>query len=99
MRHLLGLSFLFLTAASGVSAQVIPDRPLISVIGQAEVKVVPDEAAISLHINNLDKNLAPAKKLNDEKVGKVFALTQKYSTIAIGQISITATVIVSFELK
>ncbi len=79
MRYLIGLSFLLLMTTSSITAQAVTDRPLITVAGQAEIKVVPDEVGISLHVNNLDKILAAAKKLNDEKVGKVLALTQKYN--------------------
>ncbi|MBC7909708.1 MAG: SIMPL domain-containing protein [Pyrinomonadaceae bacterium] len=69
---------LFPLIVCAASAQVVPDRPLITVTGQAEIKVIPDEVVVTLYVNTRDKVLANAKKQNDEKVKKTLALTRKY---------------------
>ncbi len=53
------------------------DLRLISVSGDAEVKVVPDEVLITLGVETLDKDLAKAKEENDQKVTQVIAAAQK----------------------
>ncbi len=50
----------------------------ITVTGDADIRVVPDEVVLSLGVETLDKNLPTAKKQNDESVQKVLALTQKH---------------------
>nr|MBA3766585.1 SIMPL domain-containing protein [Acidobacteriota bacterium] len=52
--------------------------PLITVTGQAEVKVAPDEVVFNLEVETLNKELASAKALNDESVRRVLALARKY---------------------
>lgn len=53
------------------------DLSLISVSGDAEVKVVPDEVVITLGVETLDKDLAKAKEENDQKVKQIIAAAQK----------------------
>ncbi|MGC9334075.1 MAG: SIMPL domain-containing protein, partial [Anaerolineae bacterium] len=48
----------------------------ITVSGDAEVRVVPDEVILTLGIETWDKNLDAAKKQNDAILGRVLALTQ-----------------------
>ena len=59
-------------------AQDPPDRPLITVTGQAEVLVVPDEVVFNLSATTVDKNLAVAQRKTDEVVRNVIALARKY---------------------
>ncbi|MCM3872176.1 MAG: SIMPL domain-containing protein [Pyrinomonadaceae bacterium] len=66
------------TATINVLAQSTPDRPLVTVSGQAEIMVVPDEAVFNLQVLTLDKDLANGQKRNDEVVKKVLALTRSY---------------------
>ncbi len=54
------------------------DKPLITVTGQAEVKVAPDEVVFNLEVETLNKELATAKALNDESVRRVLALARRY---------------------
>ena len=51
-----------------------PARRLITVTGDAEVKVVPDEVILTLGVETSDKDLATAKKQNDEITKRVIAL-------------------------
>lgn len=59
-------------------AQSTPDRPLVTVSGQAEILVVPDEVVFKLRASTLDKNLVNAQQRNDEVVKKVIALARGY---------------------
>ncbi|MCL5773363.1 MAG: SIMPL domain-containing protein [Firmicutes bacterium] len=67
----LGLS-LFAVAADK------PELRLITVTGDAEVRVVPDEIVINMGVETWDKDLGTAKKLNDTRVKKVLALAKEY---------------------
>lgn len=60
-----------------VSGQTV-DRPLVTVSGQAEVMVVPDEVAFRLRAVTIDKDLVTAQNRNDEVVKKVLALARSY---------------------
>ena len=44
---------------------------LITVVGESEVKVVPDEVAIELGVENWDKDLNVAVRENDERIRKI----------------------------
>ena len=51
---------------------------LITVTGEAEVRVPPDEVVLTLGVETWDKDLGIAKKQNDERVKKVLALAKQY---------------------
>jgi uncharacterized protein YggE len=51
---------------------------LVTVAGEAEVRVVPDEVVLTLGIETSDNQLAKAKNLNDAIVRKVLALASEY---------------------
>jgi len=53
-------------------------RPLITVTGQAEILVVPDEAVFKLQVISQDKDLFVAQAKNDETVKAVLALGRRY---------------------
>lgn len=57
-------------------------QPLITVSGQAEVMVVPDEAVFKMSAVTVDKNLLEAQARNDEKVKNVLGLARKYGVPA-----------------
>lgn len=50
---------------------------LITVSGEADVKVIPDEVVLTLGVETSDKQLRAAKSLNDERVAKVMAAAEK----------------------
>jgi uncharacterized protein len=50
----------------------------ITVTGDAEVRVAPDEVQLTLGVETWDKDLATAKGQNDERVKKILALTEDY---------------------
>ena len=52
---------------------VVQPQKLISVAGEAEVKVVPDEVILTLGLTTSGADLAKVKKLNNERVKNLFA--------------------------
>lgn len=67
-----------LICLSTAQAQNPPDRPLITVTGQAEVLAVPDEVVFNLNATTVDKNLLAAQQKTDEVVRNVLELARKY---------------------
>lgn len=56
-----------------------PQEPrLITVTGDAEVRIVPDEVIITLGVETWNEDLSLAKRQNDERVGQVLALAKEY---------------------
>jgi uncharacterized protein YggE len=70
------LVFVIALTASNVFAQNAVDRPLITVSGQAEMRVPPDEVVFTLEVESVDKDVLAAKKKTDESVKQVFALAR-----------------------
>lgn len=63
-------------------AQKEVDRPLITVTGQAEMMVVPDEVAFSLSVVSMEKELPAAQAKNDQIVKTLLALARQYQVPA-----------------
>ena len=83
MQHKVILSLAVLLAVSlQAHAQNPPERPLITVSGQAEVLAVPDEVVFNLNATTLDKDLSIAQRKTDEAVRNVLALARKYQVPA-----------------
>jgi len=55
----------------------VSDRALITVTGEAEVRVAPDEAVLTARVVTLDKSLTVAKSRNDEGVKAVLAAVRE----------------------
>ncbi|MEW5692254.1 MAG: SIMPL domain-containing protein [Candidatus Hydrogenedentota bacterium] len=55
-----------------------PELRLITVTGDAEVRIVPDEVILTLGVETWNKDLGVAKSQNDECVKKVQAVAKKY---------------------
>lgn len=72
----LGLLLIFSTK---FLAQDVDKTPQITVTGNAEVLVEPDEAYISLDVTKLDKVLDIAKKQNDETTAKILDVTRRFN--------------------
>ena len=75
-------SYLFLMAllsvlCPNVLAQSNPDRPLITVSGQAEVRVPPDEVVFTLSVESVDKDMLIAKNKTDASVREVLAIARR----------------------
>lgn len=63
-------------------AQEKVDRPLITVNGQADMMVVPDEVAFSLSVVSMEKELPAAQAKNDQIVKTLLALARQYQVPA-----------------
>jgi len=73
----------FCSACSGNK----PEPSLITVTGEAEVRVAPDEAILTLGVETWDKDLGIAKGHNDERIKGIVALAKK-NNVAPGNIRI-----------
>jgi uncharacterized protein YggE len=60
------------------SAQAEVNQGSISITGEAQILVVPDEVIISLGVQTVNKDLTIAKTENDERVKRVLALTKEF---------------------
>jgi uncharacterized protein YggE len=60
-----------------VSAQGTTEPPLITVSGQAEVRVAPDEVVFTLGVESVDKDMLAAKKRTDDSVREVLAIARR----------------------
>jgi uncharacterized protein YggE len=56
-----------------------PEPRLITVTGEAEVLVVPDEVVFDLTVQTLNKDLRAAKSQADERLKRLIELTRKYN--------------------
>ena len=72
------------TVSIPVPAQIatIGGSNSISVNGEAEIRVVPDEVALTLGVETFDKILKSAKSLNDERIKKTIAVAKGYGILA-----------------
>jgi uncharacterized protein YggE len=73
----LGLA-LCLTSISVARQQQPREPPIITVTGEAEVRVVPDEVVFDLTVQTLNRDLKIAKAQTDERLKKTLELTRKY---------------------
>jgi len=64
-------------AAAGTAAAA-PVSRTISVTGEAEVRIVPDEVLVTLGIHTWDKNLETARRENDRILQRVLNLAGRY---------------------
>ena len=64
--------------AQPLQAQTPNANRTISVTGDAEVKVAPDEVVLILGVETSDRNLATARRQNDDRIKRVLALTKDF---------------------
>jgi len=74
-RKILFVFVIALTASTAIAQNPV-DRPLITVSGQAEMRVPPDEVVFTLEVESVDKDVMAAKKKTDESVKQVFGLAK-----------------------
>ncbi len=60
------------------SEPVSGESRIITVTGEAEVRVVPDEVILTLGVETWDKNLDLARRQNDQIVAEVLALANEF---------------------
>ena len=71
------LVMILLFSVEMVQAQEVKTVPQISVSGEGKIKVTPDEAIITVAVENTGKEAAEVKKKNDEIVDKVLKLIKQ----------------------
>ena len=59
-----------------------PEPPLITVTGEAEVNVVPDQVSFDVTVQTFNRDLRQAKASTDERVKALIALTRRYGIAA-----------------
>jgi uncharacterized protein len=77
-QRVLVLGVLLLMCSASAVADDKPDPRLITVTGEAEVKVAPDEVVFDITVQTINKDLKLAKSQTDERLKKVLELTRKY---------------------
>jgi len=77
MKKLLLLTAAVLMFSVQARAQGAIDPPLITVSGQAEVRVPPDEVVFSLDVEFVDRDMLTAKKRTDDSVKEVLSIARK----------------------
>ena len=72
---LIPVGLLLLSATGAAQSNVEP--PLITVTGQAEVRVPPDEVLFTLAVQNTDRDMLVANKKTDDSVKQVLSIARK----------------------
>jgi uncharacterized protein YggE len=71
---ILGVALIYSTCAWAGEPSMSQEPRLITVTGDAEVRVVPDEVILTLGVETWDKDLGVAKTQNDDIVRRVLGL-------------------------
>lgn len=69
------LTLLFVTMSQAQEQKQVPQ---ITVSGEGKIKVKPDQVEINFGVENIGKDAAEVKKLNDETVDKVLKFIKKF---------------------
>src|SRR5256885_16479802 len=77
MKKLPLLVFLLSVCPAFVFAQANVEPPLITVTGQAEVRVPSDEVVFTLSIENVDRDMLVANKRTDDSVKQILSIARK----------------------
>lgn len=67
------LPLFLLCLAAGPSEKHMTEPRTITVTGEAEIKVQPDEVTITVGVESRDKDLGKAKRDNDERIKRIVA--------------------------
>ena len=74
----LGVCLVAFANARPLQAQTRTTNGTISVTGDAEVKVAPDQVNLILGVETSDKNLQTARRQNDDRIKRVIAVTKDF---------------------
>ena len=77
MKTFLFVLFILVTFPLAASAQSNIEPPLITVTGQAEVRVPPDEVLFTLAVENVDRDMLVANKKTDDSVKQILSIARK----------------------
>ena len=76
MGKVLGIPLVMLVLALAAYGQNSPTPPLITVSGQAEVRVQPDEVVFTLGVESVNKDMMAAKQRTDDAVRQVLSIAK-----------------------
>ena len=79
MKKFLITLYILVAFPAVISAQNNIEPPLVTVTGQAEVRVPPDEVLFTLVVENVDKDMVVANQRTDESVKQILAIARKHS--------------------
>ena len=79
MKNLFFVITITLLTGIPVFAQDARDRPLITVSGQAEVRVPPDEIVFTLSVESVDKDMLIAKNKTDASIREILTIARRNS--------------------
>ncbi|RZJ70697.1 SIMPL domain-containing protein [Flavobacterium sp.] len=79
MKKIILMSAMLIGMAAAAQIQVVDQKPQISVNGEGKVKAVPDQAQISIGIENKGANATDIKKQNDLTTEKVVNFLKKFN--------------------
>lgn len=71
--------FMFTGWAMSDNPQPAAEAGSITVSGEAEVRIMPDEVILRLGVETSDKNLSTAKRQNDQIIAKVQAVAKQFN--------------------
>jgi len=77
MKKLVFLCAMVLVSSLQTFAQGAVEPPLVTVTGQAEVRVPPDEVVFTLAIESVNKDMLAAKNKTDDSVREVLAIARR----------------------
>jgi uncharacterized protein YggE len=78
LKFVAALLLVTLSSARLAAADDKPEPRLITVTGEAEVLVVPDEVVFDLTVQNINREMRLARTQTDEQLKKVLELTRRY---------------------
>ena len=78
LKSLASAAFLLLAFAINTAAEDKPEMRLITVTGEAEVLVVPDEVVFDLTVQNFNREMRVAKTQTDDQLKKLLEMTRRY---------------------
>jgi len=79
MKKILFFAAIMVSMAASAQIQVVDQKPQISVSGEGKVKAVPDQARISIAVENRGTNANDIKKQNDAITEKVVAFLKRFN--------------------
>lgn len=77
MKRILSSLFIIAALTTFANAQGYDPRRSITISGDAEVKVVPDEVVINMAVETNNADLDKAREENDKKVSSILAMVKK----------------------
>ena len=77
MKNAALILLIFIASMAKAQEQKMTIIPQISVSGEGKIKVTPDQAVLTVGVQNSGKEAAEVKKLNDETVDKVIKFLKK----------------------